>query len=226
MLSFSAIIFFIDALVWYIFSWKSWAIKKEEPKNSLIKHFFITFFILANAYFLFDVVIVIINENYQAAILLKIIADFILYTSFSYGIKIPVSIIFPKVNDDIPFAILFSLSMLATVLNVISPPHPFLSAIGIIHWNLTPIISFGIYVLCLGMWLPIAGMFFIEGKKDVIYRKRYWIMALGFLITSISGPISVTANSDYAAALTQFLMTIGHITILIGLLTKVREKSK
>lgn len=224
MLSFSAVIFFIDAIVWYIFSLKSWILRKEEPKNSIIKHFFITFFILANAYFLFDIVIIIISLNYQAAVLIKIIADLVLYTSFSYGIKIPISMIFPKANSDIPFAILFLLSILATVLNVVSPPSPFLSMSGIIHWNLSPIISIGIYILCLGMWVPIAIMFFKQGKKDLTHRKRYWIMALGFLITSISGPISVTAASDFVAAFTQLLMTIGHITILLGLFAKPSKK--
>jgi len=120
MFTFSGLIFLIDTLVWTAFVIKCFQILKDEPYNSTTKHFLITFLILDVAYFIFFLSIFSASSNLPGVATLKIIGDFILYLSFSYGTKIPVTIRYPKFNANILVASFVAVSFSRLMKN--APP--------------------------------------------------------------------------------------------------------
>jgi len=88
------------------------------------------------------------------------------------------------------------------------------------HWNLNNITAWGLYPVSLGMWFPMAYIFYKKGLEDLSEQARYWILATGFVITSFFGPLTVVVKTDFWTAFAQVMMSIGHTILLIGLVYK------
>ena len=135
MFSFSGLLFFIDTIILALFAFKLGSAKKKETNNRMIDAFYLTILILAISYLIFTIAIFFLNKNLYLFSKAKIIGDFFMYVSFSYGIKMPMAIGYPKIKTNIPLFILLTLSAVGTVFNYHNPPNPVLSQTGMIYWN-------------------------------------------------------------------------------------------
>jgi len=130
----------------------------------------------------------------------------------------------PKVNINIPFAILIGSTILTTLINIVAPPKPFLSETGIIYWNISPISAGILYFGALIMWIPTGFVFFRNGMKARGAEKiRYILMSIAFFIISIFGPLIVIAQNDLAVMVSQIMMTIGFINLFGGIFIHSKE---
>ncbi|HBG81670.1 TPA: hypothetical protein DDW69_02395 [candidate division CPR2 bacterium] len=218
MFSFSGLVFLIDTVILGVFYYKLRSAKKKDPENKIVNIFLPTILILTSSYLVFTVAILFYNQNPFLFSWLKIIGDAFLYLSFSFGIKIPFVMKYPKINPKIPFVALLIITFLSIMLNIFMLPRPLLNDAGIIYWNLNPVSSWTLYIGALMMWVPTSFIFFSTGlKAPKRERSHYFFMGTAFFMISVSGPLMVAVRYDSLVVLSQILMTIGFINLFAGM---------
>jgi hypothetical protein len=192
----------------------------------MVNAFLVTIFILMLAYLTYTISIMFFSKNAYWFGRLEVVADIFLYISFSYGMKIPFIIKFPKINADIPFLILLSISSIAIIFEFLQIPNPVLNTNGIIHWNMDVISSWILYITALVMWLPTSYIFFSEGKKSSgAQRKRYFFMASSYFLICTFAPLMDVTSKDLFIIISQIVMTIGYILLSMGVLYKRENRN-
>lgn len=234
-MNFSSLFFAINTIIFTLFLYRvKELLKKEELRNKytkktkkpfhnlLAEYFFKTVLILMISYLTFSLGLIFFSANRDMLRVFKIIGDFFLFSSFAYGLNIPLSLKFPKVNRKVivsSFLVLFWLLVTYQAFNFPIPPEVIN---GIVFWNLNPIVSWILLFSSLAMWIPTGAIFLIDGLrfKDKDKSTKSILLSLSFLITGFFAPVQVLSKNSVLIILSLVLMAAGLIFLCLGMFYK------
>lgn len=217
----SAIIYSINSFVLLLFAYKLYYAKKKV-KGKLIDYFSITILVLAMSFIFFSLGIWFFRDDPNLFSLSKVIGDFVLFLSFAFGIKVPLYLFRPKTKVSLYFALMTLFAVFLTIFEIFNPPYPVIDSLGAVFWNLHPVSSWGLIILAALMWIPTGLIFLSEGVKNKSEKERIrsLLLALSFLIISISGPFSVIPKTGSLIITFLSIMTFGFILLFVSMFYK------
>lgn len=227
-MNFSAFIFLIDTVIMALFCLRvSGFLNKERIRKKYIKsykevsnlpahYFFNTVFILMLGYIIFTIILLFFSGDKIISKNLKVIGDFFLFSSYAYGINIPLSLKFPKINRKIFVGVLLFLSWTVVFYQFFYYPSPEVID-GLVFWNLNPLVSVILYTYALGMWVPTGIIFIRESFKNKEDFFKYLFLGLSFIIISVFGPLMLVTKSAFWVITSHIFMTIGFILVFLGM---------
>lgn len=217
----SAIIFSIGAFIFALLSYKIFLAKKK--KESLFLSYFLTTIVtLVIALAIFALDLWFFSSNSYLLSIGKIIGDFILFLSITFGIKVSLYLWRPKISVKYGFYPLFVISVILTIIQIFSPPKSIVSINGVVLWNINSLVAWSLVFLAALMWVPTGLKFFIEGLsiRDKVQKIRFFLLALGFLVISLTGPIMVVTQIESLIVASQVAMTLGFGLLFAGMFYK------
>lgn len=232
-MSFSAIIFSITTLIFALFTLKlKRVIEKEKilkkvlkkPKSfsntPLAEHFFWTFFILMISFAIFSIDLIFFSSSRELMRAVKIFGDLILYCSFSYGISIPISLKFPKINRKKVVSILIFLSVLLATYQIFNYPVPPEVVGGIIFWNLDLLVIIVMFIFATAVWFPTGFVFLFNGLKNRKEFTKSLFLSLSFFMISGFSLLSLITKNQLFTAFSLILMAMGSVFLFLGMFYK------
>lgn len=235
-MNFSAFIFLVDTFIMALFNIRAFRfIKKEVLRKKYIKsykeasnlpahYFFNTVFILMLGYIIFTVILLFFSGDKIISRNLKIVGDFFLFSSYAYGINIPLSLKFPRINRKIFVGVLLFFSWAVVFYQFFYYPSPEIVG-GLVFWNLDPLVSIILYTYALVMWVPTGIIFILEGFKNREEFFKYLFLGLSFIIISIFGPLMLVTYSAFWVVVSHIFMTIGFVLVFLGMFYRDLLKS-
>lgn len=230
-MNFSALIFSIDTIILVLFVYRVRAlmIKEEIRKkyiqkakisahSALAEYFFVTALILAIGYFIFSIDLIFFAAHQQIFRFLKIAGDLFLFSSYAYGISIPLSIRVPKINRESFVKPLLMVSLLIIFYQILYYPSPEIID-GLVFWNVNPAVAWILYIYALAVWFPTGIIFFQEGLKLKNKEEflRYMFLSASFIIISTTGPLMLVTRSELLIITSHIFMTIGYVFLFLGM---------
>jgi len=236
-MSFSALIFSLDTIILVLFVYRiRYLIRKEglrkkyykrakiSPRNALAKYFLYTVLILMISYLLFTLGLILFSSNKAVFRIFKIAGDLFLFSSYAYGIIIPLSLRFSKVNKDLVIKVLLGLSFFIVVYQFFYYPSPEVID-GLVFWNVDPLVAWVLYIYALTMWLPTGVIFFQEGLKNKDDFLRYSFLSASFIMISTTGPLMLVTKNEMLIIASHIFMTTGFIFLFLGMFYQRIPKS-
>jgi hypothetical protein len=190
----------------------------KKIKNSLLFYFSLLFLGLGLMHLLLTIGAFLASFNSQLAGIFYLIAHWILFFTIATFINFPISLYSTRLMK-IFLTIFLLLASISSFLISFNIPSPTVSSSNLVFWNVPFTTSkiIGSYAAILFILTTLLFFFSFIKAAEKIYKLRFLMFILGFLIFLIAGPSHNFAKNEIQYFLADFLTPLGSLVILLGI---------